>query len=240
MRATVPSRRFLLALSIATSAAGARPAQAQARVFSEPPQPSLLNITEDWARASSLGDLRELATGSDHVELRVWAGYGSTGTQAVVLRRAGGHWSAFLARVMRCAIQVPKAVGDTASSATIQRYMADARHNCATELGDVGAGTRIITADTLVVGALEVPDSLGESVWRAALQAEVVELPPRVDRGAEPTGDFTYVIEVRRGRDYRASSIEHVETARMEVDQRVEHIYAAVNRLVPLALQLNP
>ena len=75
---------------------------AQARVLSEPPEPSLLNITRQWSRASTLGDLRELRTSAGDLELRVWGGYGlTTGTQAVVLRRTGGQWSAFLARVMR-------------------------------------------------------------------------------------------------------------------------------------------
>src|SRR5215213_2812240 len=80
----------------------------QARVVSAPSEPSLLNLTTGWGRASILGDLRELRAGSDYLDLRVWRGFGLAETQAVVLRRLDGHWSAFLARVMRCEIQITK------------------------------------------------------------------------------------------------------------------------------------
>src|SRR5262249_54350522 len=97
--------RSALALAVLLSADGF----GQARVVSAPPEPSLLNITRQWSRASSLGDLRELRVGSDYRELRVWAGYAlTTGTQGVILRRAEGRWSAYLARVMRCELQIPK------------------------------------------------------------------------------------------------------------------------------------
>src|SRR5262245_55198524 len=87
----------------------------QARVVSAPSEPSLLNITTGWARASTLGDLRDLRVPGDYLELRVWHGYGQSETQATVLRRAQGHWSASVARVIRCELQIPNAVGDTAS-----------------------------------------------------------------------------------------------------------------------------
>src|SRR6185503_13238357 len=108
------------------------PSFGQARVVSAPAEPSLLNLTRTWSRASALGDLQELRTRSDHIELRVWRGYGSSETQAIVLRRAEGHWSAFLARVIRCEIQIPRSVGDTASRMTMRRFVADARRNCGT------------------------------------------------------------------------------------------------------------
>src|SRR3954452_17518728 len=113
------TRHFALSLLVLLCQSGA----AHARVIRAPQEPSLLNITRQWSRASSLGDLRELRTGPSDVELRVWAGYALTGgTQAVVLRRTDGHWSAFLARVLRCEIEVPRAVWDTASRPTVQRY----------------------------------------------------------------------------------------------------------------------
>src|SRR5438477_10739360 len=87
---------------------------AQARVVSAPPEPSLLNIPRQWSRASSLGDLRELRTGSDYRELRVRRRYGlTTETHAVVLRRANGQWSASLDRATRCESTLPRAVGAT-------------------------------------------------------------------------------------------------------------------------------
>src|SRR5262245_23669432 len=75
----------------------AQRAFAQARVVSAPSEPSLLNLTTGWAARSTLGDLRDLKVRSDHVELRVWRGYGLSETHAIILRRAEGHWSASLA-----------------------------------------------------------------------------------------------------------------------------------------------
>src|SRR5436305_14369989 len=99
--------RFILALALCCS----RDVFAQARVVSAPPDPSLLFLTSGWARASILGDLREMRTGRDYLELRVWGGFGlTTNTQGIVLRRNEGRWSAFLARVLRCEIQISKSV----------------------------------------------------------------------------------------------------------------------------------
>lgn len=213
---------------------------AQARVVSAPPEPSLLNLTSGWSRASSLGDLRESRTSSDHLELRVWGGFGFGATQAVVLRRANGRWSAFLARVRRCAIQIPIAVGDTASAATMRDFVREARRQCDTPLGDVGAGMRIITADTLAVDVLAVADSVINDAWTAAVRAGVLQLPARVQHTATTSSDFTYVVELRRGAEYRASQIEHMERPETEADQQVKEVYAAVNRVLPPELLVKP
>ena len=133
-------------LVVATIALFSRPSFGQVRVVSAPTEPSLLNLTTAWSRASALGDLRELRTRSDHLELRVWRGFGLAETQAVVLRRMDGHWSASLARVIRCEIQIPRSVGDTASRATMRGYVDEARRRCGTSVVDVRAGTQIITA----------------------------------------------------------------------------------------------
>ena len=222
---------LFVALTLAVVASQA--AFAQARVLSAPPEPSLLNITRQWSRASTLGDLRELRTGSDYRELRVWGGYGlTTETQGVVLRRASGQWSAFLARVMRCEIQIPRVVGETASRATMQHYTAEARRQCGTKLRDVGPGAQIITTDSLLVDSLSVPDSTIEEAWTAAVRAGVSQLPPRVERDRAMDDVFMYVVELRNGGDYRASTIEHLERAEALADQRVKDVYAAVNRLL--------
>jgi hypothetical protein len=214
---------------------------AQVRVLSAPPEPSLLNITRQWSRASPLGDLRELRTGGGDLELRVWGGYGlTTGTQAVVLRRAGGQWSAFLARVVRCEIQIPRSVGDTASRATMQRYVAEARQHCGTTITDLGAGAQVITTDTVVAQRLSVPDSLIENAWSAAVRAGVFKLPGRVERSPMTDDVFMYVVEVRNGADYRASVIEHLERGETEADQQVKAVYAAVSRLLTPEQQLKP
>ena len=216
-------------------------ATAQAKVLSAPPEPSLLNITRQWSRASALGDLRELRTGGGDLELRVWGGYGlTTATQAVVLRRAAAKWSAFLARVMRCEIQIPRSVGDTASRTTMQRYVAEARRNCGTTIKDLVAGAQVIATDTVVVERLGVPDSLIENAWSSAVRAGVFQLPGRIERSHMMDDVFMYVIELRSGNDYRASVIEHLERAETEPEQQVKDIYVAVNRLLTPEQKLKP
>lgn len=232
--------RARLRFAGALAAFSARTAVAQARVLSAPAEPSLLGITREWSRASSLGDLRELKRATDYAELRVWGGYGMGATQGVVLRRSGDRWSAFLAQVRRCAMQIPIAVGDTASAATMHGFVVEARRRCDTPLTDVGAGMRIITADTLAVDSLSVPDSVVANAWTAAVGAGVLRLPPQVQRSAVPSSDFTYVVEVRRGNEYRASQIEHVEQPESQADRQVHDVYAAVNRVLPPSLLLKP
>jgi hypothetical protein len=229
--------RSTLALAVLVS----QTASAQARVLNAPPEPSLLNITRQWSRASSLGDLRDLRADSGDLELRVWGGFGlTTRTQAVVLRRVTGQWSAFLAQIMRCEILVPKAVGDTASRATMQGYVAEARRQCGAILKDLGPGAHIITADSVLVERLTVPDSMIEGAWTAAVRAGVFQLPGRVDRNRAMDDGFAYVVELRSGGDYRASAIEHVEPPETEADQHIRGVYAAVSRVLKLEQQLKP
>src|ERR1041384_3901585 len=192
-------------------------AAAQARVVSAPPEPSLLGITRDWSAASPLGDLRALQTGPDYLELRVWGGYRLTlPTQGVIPRRTGGHWTAFVARVLRCEMQIPRSVGDTASRATMQRYIVETRHHCDKPVEDVAAGSQILTTDSLDVAGLSVPDTSIASAWDAALRAGALDLPGHVERKDPRDDSFVYVIEVRRGGEYRASAIEHVAPAETE------------------------
>jgi hypothetical protein len=228
-------------LLIAVAGVSSHTAAAQARVASAPPEPSLLNLTRQWSGASILGDLRELKTGSDHLELRVWAGYGLTmTTQAVVIRRDDGHWSAFLARVLRCEIKIPRSVGDTASRATMQQFVAEARGKCGVSVKDVGEGDQLLATDSLVVDRLGLPDSVIANAWTAASRAGVATLPARVKRDVVIDDGLTYVVELRRGNEYRASSIEHVEHPQEDADRKVQAVYAAVNGLISPELRLKP
>jgi hypothetical protein len=43
---------------------------------------------------------------------------------------------------------------------------------------------------------------------------------------------FSYVIEVRRGAEYRASSIEQVDKPEVPADAQVKRVYEALTRLV--------
>lgn len=237
-------RGFESLLAVVLTVLCSRPSVGQARVASAPSEPSLLNLTTGWSRASTLGDLREMRTRSDYLELRVWRGFGESETQAVVVRRANGHWSASFARVIRCEIQIPKSVGDTASVTTMRGYVAEARRACGTSVADVGAGARIITTDTLVVQQLEVPESEIETAWKDALSAGALQLPGRVKHNRTTDDGITYLIELRRGNEYRAAEIEHVEPPEVEADAQVKQIYAAVHRLAqasaPPAASQNP
>lgn len=216
-----------------------RPSFAQVRVVSAPPEPSLLVLTQQWSRESLLGDPRELRLGSDDIELRVWGGFTlTTRTQGSVLRRRGGRWSAFLARVMRCETQIPILVSDTASRATIQRYIADARQHCVAPVTNVGPGVRIITTDSLLVDRLDVPDSTIATAWAAAERAGVTDLPARVDHKQVLDDPFTFVVELRQGNDYRASAIEYVEPPETDADRQIRAVYDAVNRVLPPELIL--
>jgi hypothetical protein len=208
---------------------------------SVPPEPSVVGLAQEWARASTLGDLRELRTGSDYIELRVWGGFTlTTRTQAVVLRRAAGRWSAFLARVLRCESQIPVSVGDTASRETMQRYIAEARRHCAGPVTNVAPGVQIITTDSLLVEQLDVPDSVVQSAWNAAEHAGVHDLPAHIDRKQALDDPFTYVVELRQDREYRASAIEHVEPNESVADGQIKAVYAAVSRVLPPELILKP
>jgi hypothetical protein len=209
-------------------------------VLSAPPEPSLLNLTSAWTHASTLGDLRELKASPDYAELRVWGGFGFGATQGIVLRRVDGRWAAFLARVRRCEMQISRSAADTASGTTMQRFVADTRRHCDTPLGEVGAGVRIITADTLAVEQLDLPASSIDSVWTAAMRAGVSQLPGFVKRAETPSSDFTYVVELRRGNEYRASQIEHVEQPGTDADRQVQRVYAAIITLLPVERRLTP
>lgn len=227
--------RFAFALTLLL----VRTSPAQVKVVSAPPEPSILVLTQQWTRESILGDPREVSTNKDWLELRVWGGFTLTApTQGVVLRRTAGRWSAFLARVMRCETQIPISVGDTASRATMQGYIADARRHCGAPVANVGPGARIITSDSLLVDRLDVPDSIIASAWTAAEIAGVSELPPRVEHSQVPDDPFTFVVELRRGNDYRASAIEYVEPAEVKADQQIRAVYDAVSRVLPPELML--
>src|SRR4051812_4701612 len=207
--------------------------RAQARVVSAPSEPSLLNLTSSWARASTLGDLLEVRMSGDDLELRVWHGFGAAETQATILRRAQSHWSAAFARVVRCELQIPGSVGDTASATTMRYFVAEAKRNCGASLVDVPPGSRLITADSLFVQPLELSEAAIDAVWKEVLSGGVDELPGRVAHKTPKDEPLTFVIELRRGGEYRATEIEDVDPPEGKADAQVKQIYAAIRRLRP-------
>jgi hypothetical protein len=209
-------------------------------VVSAPKEPSLLAITREWSRASTLGDLRELNLGSADIEVRAWGGYGLTSTQAGVLRRDNGQWSARRARLIHCTLQVPIPVGDTASESTLRQFVADAKKKCGAVRGDVSRRARVIEADTLGVESISVSSAAIDSAWNNAVRAGLLTLPPKVDRKWLMLDGFTYVIEVRQGKQYRAVEIEHLEHPEVATDTLVKKVYAALVRIPAFAKRAPP
>jgi hypothetical protein len=122
----------------------------------------------------------------------------------------------------------------------MRHYVAEARRTCGSSLGAVGAGSRVITADTLMVDRVDVPATTIQDTWTAAVRAGAFQLPGHVERAAASSTDFTYVVEMRRGNDYRASEIEHLERPETEADRQVQEVYAAVSRVLPRDQLLKP
>jgi hypothetical protein len=121
----------------------------------------------------------------------------------------------------------------------MQHYVAEARRQCDPSLS-VGAGVRIITADTLVVDQLNLPDSVIDNAWKDAVRAGVLELPGHVNHTAATSNDFTYVVELRRGNEYRASEIEHLERPETAADRQIRDVYAAMSAVLPPELVVKP
>ena len=76
-------------------------ARAQATIGSAPERNYLLEVTQLWGADSFLGSLIERSMAGGDTELRVWGGYGLTGTTGVVMRRSGGRWQAWRVEVVR-------------------------------------------------------------------------------------------------------------------------------------------
>jgi len=122
----------------------------------------------------------------------------------------------------------------------MQRYTAEARRHCGTTVAEVTAGSQVLATDTLLVAPLDVAEGLIGETWAAAERAGALDLPGRVERNRVVDDVFTYVVEVRRGDDYRASVIEHIERPELRADQQIRDIYAAVNRLLAPDQVLRP
>ncbi|HEY2378177.1 MAG TPA: hypothetical protein VGH98_19530 [Gemmatimonadaceae bacterium] len=58
------------------------------------------------------------------------------------------------------------------------------------------------------------------------------QLPARVKRDRGMDDVFMYVVEIRNGDDYRASTIEHMDRPEAQADQQIKDVYAAVDRVL--------
>ena len=113
----------------------------------------------------------------------------------------------------------------------MQSLVAEARRHCGVPVTNAGAGVRIITADTVVVAELALPDSTIEQAWTAAVKGGALEMPGRA-KHASPGDGLVYVVELRRGNDYRASEIERVDPPETDADRQMQRVYAPLATLV--------
>ena len=93
----------------------------------------------------------------------------------------------------------------------------------------------VVNADTLAIREVKADARAIEGAWDAAMQEGLLTLPAEVVRKWVMLDGFTYVIEVRRGAEYRASSIEHVGKPEVPADAQVKRVFEALTRLVPVA-----
>ena len=201
--------------------------RAQATHLTAPPRDYLLTITQAWGRESSLGDLTATPMDADDVELRFWQGYGLVGTWGLNLRRRQGVWAGWRAVIQRCPIMVPIPVGDTLSPAGREVYRQRARAVCGDRSRDRLSAGWVIDADTVALYPLSRAAEY-EAFWQALKAEGVLELPPRVPRTWRMRDGHTYVIEVRRGGDYRGSVIEHARRPEARADTLVQSLGSLV------------
>ena len=202
-------------------------------VVSEPADDYLLEITREWSARSRLGDLRTETLGDEDVELRLWGGYGLFGTRAVVLRRTDGNWEGFTVGIERYTAaetdSLAAAVG--ALPPCVVGRMSD---RCTVEEveyhGDAAAGT-LYQLECLRVRRDNQFDETYAALWTDVVEAGALALPPEVERDWMMLDGHSYVVEVRVGNEYRASSIEHTEPEG-EADRQVQEIARLVSRVL--------
>jgi hypothetical protein len=86
-------------------------------------------------------------------------------------------------------------------------------------------------SDSVEVRPLPASSAAIDSAWNDAVTAGLLTLPASVPRTWTMLDGVRYVLEVRRGSEYRASMIESLETPEVEADRRVKVVFAALSRL---------
>lgn len=180
----------------------AAPAWAQATSIVEPPNPGLLSFAREWAANSSLGDLRRIALPDSAIELRLWGGFGLGGTSALILTRSPrGVWTGKHAVVGTCQIVVPQVEEISKEQADSLRKIG--RRRCPPKPDH---GGQVFNLDTLAITGVKMrPDQ--ERIWRELVSLGLYELPTHIVRNSIMVDGFSYVLEIRRGKAYRASEL---------------------------------
>ena len=190
----------------------------------------LLEVTREWGRDAGLGDLLEQRIGWQDRELRLWDGYGLSGTFGLVIRNRSGQWEGWRVMVEGCYAVLPRELMDTASQATTDRYKAIAPRYCLQD-DNPSANGILIPLDTVELVRID-PSNL-EAAWDSAVAAGALDLPMYVEPRMEQLDGQTLVLEtLYRGR-YRASIIECLDVPESQTDDRMNDIAAALGRTVP-------
>ena len=181
-----------------------------AEIESEPPADYLVQVTRQWAERSPLADLRTKPFGSDEIELRVWGGYGLFGTRGAVLQRAGGEWRGFTVW-----IDQHRAAGTDSLAAALGALppcvVGPMSSRCV--VGEVGYKNDGVLYDLdcpRVADMNRLPEAYA-GLWDGLVEAGVLTLPPTSERNVFGLDGHSYVVEVRVGVRYRASSFWHSE-----------------------------
>jgi hypothetical protein len=91
------------------------------------------------------------------------------------------------------------------------------------------SGGAMISSDTLRVNAVTPRISL-DRIWQELTGAGVTTLPPYIKRSWVMLDGHTYVAQLRVGRDYRVSRIEHIPRPEVQADREIQQINAILSR----------
>ena len=123
----------------------------------------------------------------------------------------------------------PDYIGDTLSKSSQLQYEAQARRQCDKSQQPPRGGSTVISSDTLKLTAVTPCGSL-DRVWQELEIAGVKTLPPRIKRPWAMLDGYTYVAQLRAGREYRVSRIEHVEHPILPADRAIQQLNTILGR----------
>jgi hypothetical protein len=109
----------------------------------------------------------------------------------------------------------------------VESYRREARRKCPRD--SAGPGTVI---QTHVLRLLPLKARNLEQAWEAALEAGAPILSPTIDERVVSDG-YTHVVELRVGKNYRASVIPCFARPRRPDDFRVRSVAGAIARALP-------
>ena len=206
------------------------PALTQDLRVSEPPSPNyLIALVRRWAADSPLGDLRTGAWPATAVELRLWSGFGLGGVRGLIVRRSSaGVWTAADAIAGACAVTIT----DSSELAPARLTALRARIRVRCPVDSIKAGW-LVRYDSIAVVARESSPT-SDALWNELIAGGLEGLPASIPRAWTMLDGHTWVLELRRGQDYRVSVIEAVDQPEHPADVVMQRIVGILRRAYPL------